>query len=413
MKYRSMVALLASGTLAAVVFADSTTKPANAPSTQPTAYFPTAGEAGYGSAGFSRQYYPGPPFMMQQAVVNPADIAQQASCVVQIDSDFSGNPYGYQGGASDNQTAAGLLSSTLLVDSAVARIPDAKLQDHRSQIQVQAFPTGVQFVRLNVILTKGDSDLQPDAAAQLLKAVCESLKSAFDESIQASNAAAQARVDSAQKQIDSAKSQLKDIHQQVQQANDALNSNGGRYYGDIDNTINNLKQQKSSMDSELARYTAQLSQLDPSVGLLSGDWDDLVKLRTQRLDDAVQAQKSGKATTQEVLEAQTKLDDAKTQQSAAKSARSNGGIYNSNNSGEIASIRSQIANVNERLRPINDQLQKLSDPKVRDLAAQLPELQQQEQVLRNSVSQLTSTADMQRRGMRPTGSVTITVLDGK
>jgi division protein CdvB (Snf7/Vps24/ESCRT-III family) len=69
--------------------------------------------------------------------------------------------------------------------------------------------------------------------------------------------------------------------------------------------------------------------------------------------------------------------------------------------------------VSERLKPINDQLQKLSDPKVRELAESLPDLQQQEQVLRNSISQLASVVDMDRRAVRPVGAVTITVLDGK
>ncbi|HEX3357397.1 MAG TPA: hypothetical protein VHS31_10540 [Tepidisphaeraceae bacterium] len=390
-----------------------------AATSQPTTSASTASAppaAIYGSGSESFQTSPTPYFqgryynpnfaVTPTAPINPADIEQQASCVLQIDSDF--DPM--TGGRTDNQTATALLGSTALRDTAIARLADMKLDQHKDKIFVQAYPTSDKFVRVTVILLKDEQAYAADTASKLIGVLCDSLKSAFEQSIKASAQAAATRSDGIQKQLDAAKQKLADVRSKLRDARDANNTNGYGY-GDVDNALNNLMSQKRNADAELSRQRAQLAAVDPTSGPLVTEWDQVVKLRQLHLDELTEAKKQNKATDADVSDAQSKLADAKTSLAQAKTTSRDPNQGYRNN--EISSLRASVAQAEDRAKTLDNQIQKLNDPKTRQLVDQIPDLQMQENSLRNDISNLNMRLEQAHRTTNASSNVTITVLDGQ
>jgi len=388
------------------------------PSTQPTIAVSPAPVApistpyfdpssGTYATGYGRAYYAPPPGAMYAApAINPADLIDQVSCVIQIDSDIDPN----YGGRNDGQTATALLTSSTLKDSAIERMNNGQVQKAKQQIQVQAYSTAPQLVRVTVLLMKGAEPFPPGSANKLMSALCDSLKSAFEASNRASLQVINSRNDTLQKQLDSARERFSSVRAKLRQARDTASGSGYGY--DSDNMLSNLMNQKRSNDSELSRARARLAALDPGASPLVNEWDQVVKLRQKQLDDAKKAQQAGKTSASDVTEMEARLAEAKAQLAAIKGsdARSPSRV---NRDGEISSLRGQIAELEDRAKNTDEQIARLKDPKVRELQDQIPDLQQQEQQLRNEISDLSSRMDQARRTLRSTGNVTITILDGR
>ena len=362
---------------------------------------------------FDQQAWPGryPGFAAQTVrAVAPEDVAQQVTCVLQIDSDAIYNPYSGASAAIDARTAASLIRSTPVTQAAVKKAfgdkaPRGRLQDW---LVVNAVQTGPRFLEVEVTLLKGDgqSDRDEGRASKLLGALCESLEAALRESVEGPRQQAQRRREKLDQDLAAARQRLEDVRAKSRKDRAETASLGqgvdSRY------AAQNLRNQRQSYEQQLANYRARLRAIEPTASPLVAEWRDVVELRQKQLDDL----KQQKAPADQVAAQENRLAEAKTQlDTARRTAAETGGSRAS--SGEVASLQSSIANTAANLKPILEQLAKLDDPKVVAMMEELPELQNEETRIRNEVAELTSRSDQLRRAADTGGEITVRVLDGQ
>ncbi|MDB5293715.1 MAG: hypothetical protein JWL69_4956 [Phycisphaerales bacterium] len=354
--------------------------------------------------------------MPGQTVVAPADIAQQYSCVIRIDPDGEAAVnvgYGY-GMANDSQSAAALLTSTALADPAAEKVLGLSPEKRRELVVINVYPSGFRMARVEVILRKSaDAHYKPDASDKLMGALLDNLKAAYAQSAEASRKAIQSRREPLEKELETAKKRADELHAKQREAR-TQTAGISPNYGDPTINLSNLRQTKRNYESQLSNNRARLQTLEPNPAPLVKEWTDVLKLREQRLAELKAAVEKGSATAAEVTEQEAKLAEAKAQltratQDASTSDNGNARYRNT----EAASLRTNIADTEDRLKQTNEQIAKLEDPKFLALLEQLPEMQQEEQRVRNTISELTSRLEQIRRSTQVEGTVTVTVLDGK
>jgi hypothetical protein len=375
-------------------------KPSTVPaSTQPTEpaprviYLP-AEQAGFGRSGV---YVPTP---------IPADVVQQVSVVLQVDGSMGDDGYNRV----DTSSIASLLGSTAVIDSAVKSVLKVTPTQRREIVIVNSQPAGNRYTRLEVALRKTDQvELPPDAAEKVLAALTDRLKAALQESANAARSVQQAREGDLQKQMEGARGRLQEARTKSRETRDALSklsveiSNNDPQY-----VIRNTRQQRNQVEAELNRSKARLAALEPASGPLSAEWEEVVKIRTQRLDDAKKTDNKA-----DIAEAQAKLAEAKAQLASIKRAAEGSDANRSNNRSEASQIRVQIAEQEARLKPLAEAMEKLEDPKFVDLLEQQPELQAQEQRARTEINEIQNRLDNFRRIAQMDPRIVITVLDGE
>lgn len=335
--------------------------------------------------------------------VDPSELLQKASCVLQVDQDTAG----YNPNRLDVATMASLANSTVLVDERIKTVTGLPA-DQRSRVVVNSFATGPRFVRLEVLIRKGTADVKPGAAQNLMLSIIDGLRTAAAQSAQQTR-----RIDEQRRQAFQSKQQkiladLKDVRQRARQYRDQL-AGVGNMYGDIDNTVTNLETQKRSIEQEISRYQARLGTMQPdAASAVIVQWQQIVDERQRELDAAKKQQ--GNAV--DLLQLQQKLDDAKSKLQAAQlqaaTARDSNQSFRLD---QMTSLQSNIAEAQARLDPIVQQLNKLNDPAFQQLADQYPQLQQQEQQLNMQLNNLNAQLQ-QSSQVSDDDQVTITILGG-
>jgi predicted nucleic acid-binding Zn-ribbon protein len=398
--------------------AEATTRPATMPVVAPA----TAGSAGTSSdvwdrrfqtnnpPGYPRRYY-GP---YEGTVENPADVAQRASCVLQIDGDqdlMNGN-----GSRMDPTTVASIANSTALTVPAVDAILDMPVEQRRQRVIVNAYATGARFLRLEVLIRKGDAAVKPTAAEDVLARIIERTKAAVAQSSDATGKQIAARTQELNQRITATQKQLAAVHAQIRQYRDQ-NAGFGNNYGDPRDNIANIQRQRQSAESELMRNVARLKALQPDTTAktaLVSEWEQVVSLQQQQLDALRAKVASGQGKASDVSDQEVKLAEAKAQLATAKQQQAAANTDSNRNyrNNEVPMLQSNIAEEQARIKSFDDQLAKLKDPKFQELAEQYPQLQQQEQQLNNSMVSLRNRLQQYDQTTSVSGPVTITVLDG-
>jgi len=345
--------------------------------------------------------------------VAPEDVAQQATCVVQLDADPATGPYG-PGTAMDARTAASILHSTPVVEGALKKLlgdqaPAARQQDW---LVVNAVPTGQRFLELEVIFLKTDRGPEAGAggASRLLSALCESAEAALRESADAQRQQASKRREKTAKELADARQRLADVRvkQRKYRAETASVSLNG---GDLRYAANNLRNQRQQYEQQLASHRARLKAIEPSSSPLLAEWRGVLELREKQLDDLKEQASAGKVGRDVVAAQERKVAEAKSQvESSRRAAEADS---RRGRTGEIASLESQIDQTESQLKNINEQLAKLDDPKVIEMVEELPELQNEENRIRAELNELTSRDDQLRRAADAATDISLRVLDGK
>ncbi|MDB5329461.1 MAG: hypothetical protein JWP03_612 [Phycisphaerales bacterium] len=351
-----------------------------------------------------------------QTVVAPADIAQQYSCVIRIDVDNDtamNNGHGY-GMTNDSQSAVALLTSTALADPAAEKVLGLTAEKRRDLVVVNVYPAAFRVARVEVILRKSaDVQYKADAGEKLMGALLVNLKAAYAQSAEASRKAIQARREPLEKELDAAKKRADELRAKQREAR-TQTAGITPNYGDPATSLINQRQTKRTLESQLSNYRARLQTLEPSSGPLVREWTDVLKLREQRLAELKAGVAKGTATAAEVTDEEAKLAEAKAQLTRATQDASSSDNGNARfRDGEATTLHTNIADTEDRLKQANDQIARLEDPKFMALFEQLPDMLQEEQRLRNTISELTGRLDQIRRSTQIEENVVVTVLDGK
>src|SRR5450432_2034269 len=150
------------------------------------------------------------PVTLPTIVDDPATVAQQASCVLQVDT--GPRPNNFIGGEihADAGTAAGILTSTILQDSAAKTALNFDPQQRQALVKVGAFPTSDQCVLLEIVLRKSETQYPSDAADKMMYAMANGLRAAMRQGIEAQTKAVSAELAAAEKELADAKQKIAD-----------------------------------------------------------------------------------------------------------------------------------------------------------------------------------------------------------
>jgi hypothetical protein len=342
--------------------------------------------------------------------VVPADeIAQQYSVVIRLDTTADSNANFYW---MDSQSAVALLTSSALVDPVVKQVLGLSPAARWLRVVVNVTSAGPRLARVEVILRKGGDNYPEEGAQKTVAALIDRLKKAYEASVAASRKAAEARTKPIADELAGASAKLEDLRRRQRdiKARAAEVSPGGMMNGNMSGQLSNLRFQRGPLQSELTRSKARLAAMLPPPPQ-TAQWEQTVKSRQKQLDDLQAAAKEGKATAEQVQDAESKLADAQAQLAQASQpqvADTGNQFLNS----QIPQLKSSIADEEARLKDIDSQIAKINDPKLVEEVDSLPDLQSQEFAARNKISELQSRLDQVRRSTHDDTEITVTILDG-
>lgn len=350
----------------------------------------------------------------------PANVAQQASCVLQIDADTAyANPYGgYAGPAIDAATVAGLIHSTPVLDAAVKKaafFPGA-VRNWREWVVVNAEPTSQRFVRVEVSLLKGHpAELaggdEDDFAGKLLTALTERLRATVKESVEGQRDHYAKRQAAMEKEVEQARQKFAAARDRLRKARAATGTLTSQYGSDPRSALAGLKNQKQSVEQQLNANRARLKALEPAATPLITELTQVVDLREKQLDEL---KASDNAAKDALAAAARKLSEARAQLEVARRAATSGdGSDARYRNSEAATLRINITESETRLKTLDEQIARLEDEKFVALLEELPELTNEENRLRSEVNDLTMRMDQFRRSNALAGEISIRVLDGE
>ena len=180
----------------------------------------------------------------------PADVQQQASCVLQIDggtaiptAQYSAGPYGVGSAGFDAATAALLLSSTAMSEPVVRAALAEKSVLVGRQVLIAATPSGIRFLRLEVSLKKAEKPWPSDAANKLLGAMVDRLRAAAEQSQETESKSLEARLAPLAEQLAAAKARRDALVQSLQCVQDAAAQLAGNYGTDPTFSLQSLRAQ--------------------------------------------------------------------------------------------------------------------------------------------------------------------------
>lgn len=344
------------------------------------------------------------------APFEPGEVAQRASWVLQIDASPGREP-GLSIGMDPN-TVVGLLNSSAVIDAAVREVLKLEPDRQREAVALTAYATGPRFAHVEVWLKKG-TEFKPDAAGALMTAAVERLRAAVAESVQAQRQAIDERRAALEKELVETRERMSGNQKKIREYRKISGTFGG--YGDPSSAVANLRQQRQQSEAELARLRARLKAVDPEAGSpLTAELEEIVRLRQQQLDETRKLAETKAASRQDVTERELKVAEAKAQLAAQQRALATAGESSrrSHSAQEASSLRAQVAEYETRLKQSDDQIAKLEDETFQALAAQYPELQQEENRLRSQVMEVTNRMESFRRTSQYDADVRITILDG-
>jgi hypothetical protein len=387
-----------------------TTAPIAATPSRSSAAFNIPNAAPFGSG---RIYPP------QDIPEDPATIAQQASCVIQIDAPsentipWPNNGYvaaGYSGGAPVAQFAVALVTSTVVIDEAATSL-HFTAEQRQSQIRVHATAIGTQLFRLEVDLLKGDSTFPTDRAQKLISSLTDQLSRAFEQSADARRKAMSSQAAADAKDLVAMHAQLDDVRAKIRADQAQTSTVGNMMYGDPSNTLINARNNQQNAQTELDRNRAHLATIEPpSDSTLVGEWEALVKQDQQ----SVQELTAQNPSDPKLKEAQDKLVDAQTHLALAKQqtemSTDNNQVYRRQ---EATNLKSTIADQESRLKQLNDTIAKLTDPNYQKALDEERGLQSLEQNVLNRLNELQNRITQMPVISDTASAVIFTVLDGK
>jgi hypothetical protein len=361
---------------------------------------------------------PGRIYPQQDIPEDPATIAQQASCVIQIDTPsenaapWPNNAYGttgYFGGVPVAQFAVALVTSTAIIDQAATPL-HLTTDQQQSQIRIHAYAIGAQLFRVEVDLLKGDSTFPADQAQKLISSLTDQLSRAFDQSVDVHRKvlASQAAADA--KNLEAMRAQLNDIRAKIR-ADQAKTSTAGNMYGDPASMLMNVRNNQQNTQADLDRNGTRLATIDPqSDSTLVNEWQALVNQYQQ----SVQELTAQNPADPKLKEAQDKLVDAQTHLALAKqqseTSTDNNQVYRRQ---EATNLKSTIADEESRLKQLNDTIATLTDPNYQKALDEERGLQSLEQNVLNSLNELQNRVT-QTPAISDSGPAAIfTVLNGK
>jgi len=394
-----------------VAFAQPATQPSTAPATRTSVgQSRTSAITGSGTFDSSTARSRDANYPLRHAVdvapITDAEVAQQASCLIQVEGGTDAND---DGSRQNIYPVAALANTTALLDPLAKEVLNLSPEQRRDLIRVAAAPLQPRFVSVEVVLKKSDQNYAPDAAQRFLARLCDSIKASLEESISVRAKSLANRRAKLMKDLEGFKAKQETLREKIRTARSKTSSNYN--YGDRQSSIQNVKQQIQQSETELNRLRNRLKAIDPSSAPLVAEWTKMIDLREQRVVELKEAMKKDKSTQAQLDDAVKSLEQARVQLASAKQAIQTDSSRR--NSGDSESLRSQISEIEMRVAPLHEVLKNLEDLEIGRLIDELPEMQNEEQQLRSNIQGTMQRLAEFDRNTRDNDSVIITVIDGQ
>lgn len=332
--------------------------------------------------------------------VNPAaeSVAFESSIVVQIDGG------GEQTSFVTGPNIASILTTTPVVERAAKDSLGLTPAVVRSLVQISASPCGVGLTRIDARLLKSkDRAWQPQDADKMLLALVDGIRSVLTESIRAKEAAVaieKKQVDEEWTATEEKLGQVRKAKYRYHQISKDIPSNFRQNeYG-----ISQANNQLDGVQQELARMSEQMASLEPALKLLS-EREQLVKLRAEKV---AQLKKEGKSEA-EIKEAELQLAESEANLESLRSSQNRSGRGEAL---EAQRLQSRMKSSQKQIEMLTNIVAKLESEEYRQLADQQRVMQQSEQQLQNTLSELINRRESIDRNRRRIIPFRLTVLDG-
>lgn len=348
----------------------------------------------------------------------PADIQQRASCVIQVDGGLMDLSASHVSGAVickaglgsrfDATTAALLLSTTALSEPVVQSVFDQKPGLVGQQVLIATKSSDSRFVLLEVSLKKAEKPWPDNAANLLLDALVKQLRTAAEESQKAEKAVLVSRLAVINKKLDASEKRYKEICDSRKRVEAALGPKIG-YVRDPISIIKNVKRKISSLESQLEQSKTRLAKLEFEP---YAQYESDVKSAEKTLSQLTENAKHGKATSEEITDAATKLVKAKERLAAAREAEKSSRHNRHSKILEAGNLRSTIASLEKRLAPLKEQLETLESPDISTKLANYRNYEKEERELQNEIWMFKKNIRTMQQAIDENTPLTFTVLNG-
>jgi hypothetical protein len=320
----------------------------------------------------------------------------EASVVIQVDGDAPSTHVG--------SPAAALLTTSALVEQAAHKATGMERAQVREAIQVVATSAGLKMTRLEVRLLKTPGvEWKEDDAVKMIDALADALRAALQQS--ASAATRLGAEDAAQlaNELAAANQKLANLQKEQQEIRQKLAEIPPQY---LDRNVGNRSVQSElrGVEQQLRMYEEQLATKNPAASELLDEWQELVKLREEKLKQL----QDEKRPAAEVRDAEIALTEAR-----AKLAQTQAGSgrFPASDAAEVARLKARIEQNKKKQAELQTLADKLRSPEWQNLLERQDQLMAEEQDVQREIITVRGRSQPFRR--QPAGRHVVTILDGR
>lgn len=326
----------------------------------------------------------------------PRETQFEASVVIQVDGDAAATHMG-------SPTVA-LLTTSALVEQAAHKATGIERAKVRDAIQVIATGAGFKMTRLEVHLLKAPGvDWKPEDAQKVIDALADGLRAALNQSAVAAAKLGEEEAAQRANELAEVNQKMAAVQKEKEEVRRKLAEIPPQYV-DPYNGARGVAGELQNIEQQLRMNEEQLAMKNPAASELLNEWQELVKLREEKLKQL----KQDNSPAAEVRDAEIALAESR-----AKLAQAQTGTDRSSRSdvSEIARLKSRIEQGKRQQAELKALAEKLRSPEWQGLLEKQQELSQAEDALRNEQMMLRSRRPQFRQ--QPTGRFVVTILDGR
>jgi hypothetical protein len=318
-----------------------------------------------------------------------------ASVVIQVDGGTGGQL---------TAPATAILTTSAIVERAAKAAFQFEPAKVREALQISASYPGLRMTRLEVRLLQAPGvEWKEGDAEKLVYALTDALRAALGESTDAVIRANTAATKQWQKELEESSAMLAEIRTQQKAIRDGLR-NVPLQYHDPSVGARNATNQLNMLDQQIRQVDEQLARIDPGPMALLEEWEQLVKLREEKLRQLKEENRG----TAELKDAQIQLAEDRAK---LESIRSGSDRSTRSSISEAARLKARVESLHQQRDELTAGLAKLESPEVQTLLDKQQQLAADEQKLRRAITQANSRIDHYPR-QQPERFV-VTILDGE
>lgn len=325
------------------------------------------------------------------------EVVSDASAVIQVDGDAD---FGQTA-----MSAMSILTTSAIIEKAANSALKLDAAKARAALEVIAITAGPRMTRLEVRLLKAPGVEWKDGDAEkILHALADGLRGALEQSTTALANAQSQSIKQWEKDSAETAAKLANVRAQQREVRKLLNDIPANYR-DPAHGARNAANQLAQMEMEIKRLNEQLESTDPGLKTLLSEWEQIVKLREEKLAQLT----SDKRPAGEVKDAEIQLGEARAKLESIRtgvdrSGRSDGGNF--------ARTRTRLQSQQKSYDELKAVVAKLESADIEGLFDKDQQLMAAEQQLRMEATQAASRGEQVRRQFQRPVRYYVTVLDG-